>query len=144
MAKQTYKKHLNKKPKYKPTYEKKDEVKIDSITYHDGITVGDLANKLHKNSGDIIKILFMLGKMVTINSVLDDENIELVCMEFDVDAVKEEKQETVETRTETTSEKCYLAIEEADLMKNEINVLKREIEALRGLVAENKKEVASA
>ena len=93
MAKQTYKKHLNKKPKYKPTYEKKDEVKIDSITYHDGITVGDLANKLHKNSGDIIKILFMLGKMVTINSVLDDENIELVCMEFNVDAVKEEKQE---------------------------------------------------
>jgi translation initiation factor IF-2 len=93
MAKQTYKKHLNKKPKYKPTYEKKDEVKIDSITYHDGITVGDLANKLHKNSGDIIKILFMLGKMVTINSVLDDENIELVCMEFNVDAIKEEKQE---------------------------------------------------
>ncbi|MBR4420921.1 MAG: translation initiation factor IF-2, partial [Erysipelotrichaceae bacterium] len=53
----------------------------------------DLANKLHKNSGDIIKILFMLGKMVTINSVLDDENIELVCMEFNVDAIKEEKQE---------------------------------------------------
>ena len=93
MAKQTYKKHLNKKPKYMPTYEKKDEVKIDQITYHDGITVGDLANKLHKNSGDIIKILFMLGKMVTINSVLDDENIELVCMEFNVDAIKEEKQE---------------------------------------------------
>ncbi|MBQ6559668.1 MAG: translation initiation factor IF-2 [Erysipelotrichaceae bacterium] len=93
MAKQTYKKHLNKKPKYKPTYEKKDEVKIESITYHDSITVGDLANKLHKNSGDIIKILFMLGKMVTINSVLDDENIELVCMEFNVDAIKEEKQE---------------------------------------------------
>ena len=93
MAKQTYKKHLNKKTKFKPTYEKKDEVKVTEITYHDGITVGDLANKLHKNSGDIIKILFMLGKMVTINSVLDDENIELVCMEFNVDAIKEEKQE---------------------------------------------------
>ena len=93
MAKQTYKKHLNKKTKFKPTYEKKEDVKITEITYHDGITVGDLANKLHKNSGDIIKILFMLGKMVTINSVLDDENIELVCMEFNVDAIKEEKQE---------------------------------------------------
>ena len=62
--------------------------------------------------------------------------------------VKEEKQETVEAKVETstkeTSEKRYLAIEEADLMKNEINELKREIEALKGLVAENKKEVASA
>ena len=93
MAKQTYKKHLNKKPKNNYTGEKKVDTKIDSITYTEGISVGDLANKLNKNSGEIIKILFMLGKMVTINSALDDENVELVCMEFGVDAIKEEKQE---------------------------------------------------
>ena len=93
MAKQTYKKHLNKKPKNNYSGEKKTDAKIDSITYVEGISVGELANKLNKNSGDIIKILFMLGKMVTINSALDDENVELVCMEFGVDAIKEEKQE---------------------------------------------------
>ena len=35
----------------------------------------------------------MLGKMVTINSTLDDENVELVCMEFNVEATKEEPHE---------------------------------------------------
>ena len=89
MAKQTYKKHLNKKPNKEKTFERKDEVKVEAITYEDGITVGELAEKLHKNSSEIIKILFMLGKMVTINSVLDDENIELVCMEFNLDVTKE-------------------------------------------------------
>lgn len=93
MAKQTYKKHLNKKPNKDQTFEKKDDEKIEAITYEDGITVGELAEKLNKNSGEIIKILFMLGKMVTINSVLDDENVELICMEFDVTATKVEHQD---------------------------------------------------
>ncbi len=93
MAKQTYKKHLNKKPRTNQNFERKKDDKVEAITYQEGITVGDLANKLHKNSGEIIKILFMLGKMVTINSSLDDENVELVCMEFGVDATKEEPQE---------------------------------------------------
>ena len=93
MAKQTYKKHLNRKPRGNQNFERKHDEKVEAITYQEGITVGDLASKLHKNSGEIIKILFMLGKMVTINSALDDENVELVCMEFGVDATKEEPQE---------------------------------------------------
>ena len=93
MAKQTYKKHLNKKPNKNQTFEKKDDVKIEAITYEEGITVAELAEKLHKNSSEIIKILFMLGKMVTINSALDDENVELICMEFDVTATKVEHQD---------------------------------------------------
>ena len=88
MAKQVYKKHLNKKLTKEVPVNEKDDVKVEAITYEDGITVGDLAEKLHKSSGDVIKILFMLGKMVTINSVLDDENVELVCMEYDVTATK--------------------------------------------------------
>ena len=93
MAKQTYKKHLNKKAKTGPVSEKKSNEKVTAITYQEGITVGDLANKLNKNSGDIIKILFMLGKMVTINSTLDDENVELICMEYGVEPTKEEPKE---------------------------------------------------
>lgn len=92
MAKQTYKKHVNKKPNNKPNVSEKKEQgeKVEAITYTDGITVSELASKLNKNSSDIIKLLFMLGKMVTINSPLDDENIQLVCMEYDVTATKEE------------------------------------------------------
>ena len=94
MAKQTYRKHLNRKPyKGNQTFERRNEEKVTSVTYEEGITVGDLASKIHKNSSEIIKILFMLGKMVTINSQLDDENVELVCMEFGIDATKEEPKE---------------------------------------------------
>ena len=94
MAKQTYRKHLNRKPyKGNQTFERRNDEKVTSVTYEEGITVGDLASKIHKNSSEIIKILFMLGKMVTINSQLDDENVELVCMEFGIDATKEEPKE---------------------------------------------------
>ena len=93
MAKQTYKKHVNKKPNNKVNkseFKKEPSEKVDAITYVDGVTVGELATKINKNSSDIIKLLFMLGKMVTINSPLDDENIELVCMEYGISATKQE------------------------------------------------------
>lgn len=93
MAKQTYRRHLNKKGRPNQTFERRTEEKVEAITYQEGITVGELAGKLHKNSGDLIKILFMLGKMVTINSSLDDENVELICMEYNVEATKEEAKE---------------------------------------------------
>ena len=92
MAKQTYKKHLNKKAN-KPATNDTKEVKVDAINYTDGITVGELANKINKNSGEIIKLLFMLGKTLTINSPLDDENVELICMEFGVTPTKIDEEE---------------------------------------------------
>ncbi len=94
MAKQTYKKRINKKPNNN-TFEKKkdDSIKVEAITYTDGITLGELAGKLNKNSSELIKLLFMLGKMVTINSPLDDENIELICMEYGVCATKQAERE---------------------------------------------------
>ncbi len=62
---------------------------VKSIVYHGALTVGELAEKLNRNASDIIKLLFMMGTMVTINTNLDDENIELICMEFGVDVTKE-------------------------------------------------------
>ncbi len=63
---------------------------VKSATYTDGITVGELAAKLNRNASDIIKLLFLLGNMVTINSVLDDETIELIAMEYGIEITKEE------------------------------------------------------
>ncbi len=62
---------------------------VTEITYVEGITVNELANKINKNSSDIIKLLFMLSKMVTINTSLDDETVELVCLEYGIDVTKE-------------------------------------------------------
>lgn len=63
--------------------------KVTEISYVEGVTVSELAGKCNRNSSDIIKLLFMLGKMVTINSTLDDEMVELVCMEFGITPTKE-------------------------------------------------------
>ena len=68
---------------------KKEEVKVTEITYSNALSVGELAQLLHKNASDVIKFFFMLGNMVTINTVLDDENIELICMEYGVEVHKE-------------------------------------------------------
>ena len=69
---------------------------VEVVTYSDSLTVNELANQIGCTSSEIIKLLFMLGKMVTINSSLDDETIELVCMEFN----KEVKKEIIVDETE--------------------------------------------
>ncbi len=66
---------------------KREEVK--ELTYSGPMSVGELADKLNRNASEIIKLLFMMGTMVTINSTLDEENIELICMEFNVETHKE-------------------------------------------------------
>ena len=40
----------------------KSNVVISEITYSEGITVGELAEKCNRTSSEIIKMLFMLGK----------------------------------------------------------------------------------
>ena len=86
MAKPRQKK---KKPITKQTFKPKTNYPT-SITYYDGITVGDFAEKLGRNASDIIKVLFLLGKMVTINTSMDEESIQLVCLDFGVEATLEE------------------------------------------------------
>lgn len=92
-------KHIKTRPnkaKGNRTLTPRDNVKVEAITYTDGITVSKLAEKCHKNPSDIIKLLFMLSKMVTINSPLDDETVELICMEYGISATKEEESSEVE------------------------------------------------
>ena len=68
---------------------KKERIEVKEITYSGPLSVGELAEKLNRNASEIIKLLFMMGTMVTINSTLDDETIELVCMEWNVECHKE-------------------------------------------------------
>ena len=64
---------------------------VSAIEYMEGITVKDLAEKILQTPADIIKLLFMMGTMVTINTSLDDETVELICLEYDIEATKVEK-----------------------------------------------------
>ncbi|MDH6603703.1 translation initiation factor IF-2 [Bacilli bacterium PM5-9] len=69
--------------------EKEDVQEQGTINYQEGITLNELANKVDKNPAEIIKLLFMLGHMATINSSLTDEMVELICLEYGLEAVKQ-------------------------------------------------------
>ena len=59
------------------------------ITYSGSLTVGGLAEKLHKEPAEIIKKLMMLGAMATINQELDKETIELIAEDYGVKVEEE-------------------------------------------------------
>lgn len=71
-----------------PTKKETVEVKDDVISYEEGITVGELAEKLGQTPANVIKVLFLLGTMVTINSALNDEQVELICLEYGCECEK--------------------------------------------------------
>ncbi|MCE0454765.1 MULTISPECIES: translation initiation factor IF-2 [Staphylococcus] len=59
------------------------------ITYEEGITVGELADKLNIESSEIIKKLFLLGIVANINQALDEETLELIADDYGVEIEKE-------------------------------------------------------
>ncbi|MBE7101684.1 translation initiation factor IF-2 [Bacillus cereus] len=71
----------------------------DKITFSGSLTVGDLAKKLSKEPSEIIKKLFMLGIMATINQDLDKETIELIATDYGIEV--EEEVVVSETEFET-------------------------------------------
>ncbi|WP_110929453.1 translation initiation factor IF-2 [Bacillus massiliglaciei] len=61
----------------------------EKITFYESLTVQELAKKLHREPSEIIKKLFMLGVMATINQTLDKDAIELIAAEYGVEAEEE-------------------------------------------------------
>ena len=61
------------------------------FVYTKCMSVGELAKQLEINSSDIIKYLFMNGKVITINQTLDDEAIGTVCLQFGFDFRKDKE-----------------------------------------------------
>ena len=58
------------------------------FVYTGAISVNELATALNIQSSEIIKYLFLKGKMITINTILDDELIGEICLEFGFDFEK--------------------------------------------------------
>ncbi|QGH34576.1 translation initiation factor IF-2 [Gracilibacillus salitolerans] len=59
------------------------------ITYSGSITVGELADKLNKETNEIIKKLMFLGVMATKNQDLDEDALDLICGEYGVEVEQE-------------------------------------------------------
>lgn len=68
---------------------KEEKAIVDGVVeYEEGITVDELSQKIGQTPANVIKVLFMLGTMVTINSSLDDEQVVLICMEYGLECKK--------------------------------------------------------
>ena len=87
----------NNKPNYTREANVSTKVSADKVrtkvnggvfTYTGAISVGELSKSLNIPVGDIIKFLFLQGKMITINTILDDELIGTICLEFGYDFEK--------------------------------------------------------
>ena len=61
----------------------------DVFLYNEPMTLAAFAAKLNKPAAEIVKFLFLNKKMITMNAMIDDETIGLVCLHYGLDFKKE-------------------------------------------------------
>ena len=75
----------SKRKKKKRDYKKDAPAKkVDLVKIPEDVRVYEFAEKIGKSVGEIVKVLFSLGTMVTKNDFLDKDSIEILADEFDV------------------------------------------------------------
>ncbi|MCR5302607.1 MAG: translation initiation factor IF-2 [Lachnospiraceae bacterium] len=73
-----------------------EEEKIKVITLPETITIKELADKMKVQSSQIIKKLFLQGKVVTVNEEISYEEAEEIAVEYDILCEKEEVVDVIE------------------------------------------------
>ncbi|VXC64852.1 initiation factor IF-2 [Bacillus sp. 349Y] len=109
------KQNRNTKPAPQQQPVKKKELPA-KITFTDSLTVAELAKKLYKEPSEIIKKLFMLGVMATINQELDKDSIELIAGEYGVEVEEE-------IRIDATDLEVYFTEDDAEQVQERPSVV---------------------
>ena len=86
-------------------------VNLNVITYKEGMTLGDLAKSLNVQPSELIKKLFLLGVLATVNNKVDFENAELLVSEYGKELQREQ------IIDETKFEEFEMNDNEEDLVK---------------------------
>ena len=66
----------------KPNVPVKPEVVVNTVFFHEGMTVADLADAMKRPASEIIKKLMFMKIMASVTQALDRDTVELVCLEF--------------------------------------------------------------
>ena len=74
------------------------------ITFSGSLSVAELAKKLHREPSEIIKKLFMVGVIATINQELDKDAIEIIADEYGVEVEEEIQVDTTDLETYFTED----------------------------------------
>ncbi|VPT88388.1 translation initiation factor IF-2 [Streptococcus pneumoniae] len=70
----------------KPVTERKFHELPTEFEYTDGMTVAEIAKRIKREPAEIVKKLFMMGVMATQNQYLDGETIELLMVDYGIEA----------------------------------------------------------
>ncbi|MDP4083075.1 MAG: translation initiation factor IF-2 [Bacillota bacterium] len=102
--------HQNNKKAHTPVQQtpppkKKEKELPTKITFSESLTVAELGKKLHREPSEIIKKLFLLGVMATINQGLDKDAIELIAGEYGVEVEEEIKVDLTDLENHFTEDK---------------------------------------
>ena len=105
--------------KKKEMYKNKEKLMTNSpattdsvVYYNDNMTVGDLANNLNVSAAELVKKLFLLGIMATVNNNINFETAEILVSEYN----------KVLKREETADVSNF---EEYEIIDNEEDLIKR-------------------
>ncbi len=79
----------------KPKEPEKKAEAVTEVTLPERITIRDLAEKMKIQPSAIIKKLFMLGEIVTVNHEIPFEKAQEICLDFDIIAEPEEKEDVI-------------------------------------------------
>lgn len=72
----------------KPVTERKFHELPTEFEYTDGMTVAEIAKRIKREPAEIVKKLFMMGVMATQNQSLDGETIELLMVDYGIEATQ--------------------------------------------------------
>ena len=72
----------------KPVTERKFHELPTEFEYTDGMTVAEIAKRIKREPAEIVKKLFMMGVMATQNQSLDGDTIELLMVDYGIEAKK--------------------------------------------------------
>ncbi len=76
--------------------EDKVEEQIKTITIPDKLSIRELAERMHLQPAELIKKLFLSGKVMTVNSEVSYDEAEAIAMDYDILCEKEEVVDVIE------------------------------------------------
>ena len=103
--------------KKKEMYKNKEKLQSNSapksnvVLYTENMTIGELAKRLDVSGAELIKKLFMLGTMATINNTISFENAEILVLDYGMELKREE------TADVTNFEEFEIIDDEKDLVE---------------------------
>ena len=86
-GKNQFKQNFSKKKRAKVkkyTKDNKSNSEVKEVEISENIRVYEFADKINKTTGEVIKVLFTLGTMVTQNDFLDKDSLEILADEFNI------------------------------------------------------------